>query len=75
MAYTPELSMEASSSLRRIAWALNVPMTKAMEKIFEYLPKILDREKICEGCRDKTKCQECGFNPHNQIQHKREMIA
>ena len=75
MAYTPELSMGASSSLRRIAWALNMPMTKAMEKVFEYLPKILDREKICEGCRDKTKCQECRFNPHNQIQHKREMIA
>jgi len=66
MAYTPELSMGDSCTLRRIAWALNVPMTKAMEKVFEYLPKILDREKVCQGCRDKTKCQGCAFNSHNQ---------
>ena len=72
MAYTPELSMGASSSLRRIAWALNVPMTKAMEKVFEYLPKILDREKICEGCRDKSKCSKCAFNSHNETQQEKE---
>lgn len=76
MAYTPELSIQSSSTLRRIAWGINLPMTKTIELIFEYLPKILDKEKICSGCRDKTKCQDCEFNsPQNQIQHKREMIA
>ena len=68
MAYTPELSMEASCMLRRIAWALNVPMTKAIEKVFEYLPTILDREKICQGCRDKSKCSNCAFSGNNQNQ-------
>jgi len=62
VAYTPELSMGASCTLRRIAWALDVPMTQAMERVFETLPKILDKKKVCEGCRDKSKCNECVFH-------------
>ena len=62
MAYTPELSMQSSRTLRRIAWALDMPMTKALEKVFEFLPEILDREKVCQKCRDKTKCSDCEFN-------------
>ncbi len=31
MAYTPELSMKSSCTLRRLAWALDMPMTKAMD--------------------------------------------
>jgi len=67
MAYTPELTMKSSSTLRRIAWALNIPMTKAIEKVFEYLPKILDSKKVCQGCHDKTRCSGCGFNSPDQI--------
>ncbi len=66
MAYTPELSLESSRTLRRISWALGVPMTKGIEFVFEYLPKILDREKVCEGCRDRSKCPECSFNRNKQ---------
>jgi hypothetical protein len=47
MAYTPELSMRASCTLRRIAWASNTTMSKSIKDIFEYLPKILDKEKVC----------------------------
>ena len=68
MAYTPELSLESSRTLRRISWALGVPMTKGIEFVFEYLPKILDREKVCQGCRDKSKCPGCAFGPNNQNQ-------
>ena len=68
MAYTPELSMESSRILRRISWALGVPMTKGIEFVFEYLPKILDKEKICQGCRDKSKCTGCTFCPSKQNQ-------
>jgi recombinational DNA repair protein RecR len=73
MAYTPDLSMGASSSLRRIAWALNVPMTKAIERVFETLPQILDARIICESCRDKSKCSECAFNSQNQTQQEKEV--
>ncbi|MDP2645318.1 MAG: hypothetical protein Q8P24_10290 [Desulfobacterales bacterium] len=66
MAYTPELSLESYRTLRRISWALGVPMTKGIEFVFEYLPKVLDRKRICQGCRDQTKCPECSFNRSNQ---------
>jgi len=62
MAYTPELSYKSSCTLRRIAWALRIPMTKAIEKVFEQMPVILDKEKVCQGCRDKTRCDDCAFN-------------
>ena len=62
MAYTPELSMEASCTLRRIAWALNLPMTQAIERVFEHLPRILDTRLVCEACRDRSRCSQCLFS-------------
>jgi recombinational DNA repair protein RecR len=62
MAYTPELSQEHSGTLRRIAWALEKPMTKAIEEVFSYLGKALDNKKVCEKCRDKSFCNLCVFN-------------
>ena len=74
MAYTPEMTMKSSSTLRRIAWALEMPMTKAIEKVFEYLPAILDSDKVCQACRDKSKCSECGFNSAKQNQDEKEVM-
>jgi hypothetical protein len=65
VAYTPELSFQSSCTLRRIAWALDVPMTQAMERVFEHLPRILDRKVICASCRDKTKCCKCSFSTNH----------
>jgi len=70
MAYTPELSMKSSCTLRRISWALGVPMTEGIDLVFDYIPKILDREKVCQGCRDKSKCAECAFGSNNQIRRE-----
>lgn len=61
MAYTPELHLDHSRILRRIAWALDTPMTKAMQEIFTWLPKVLDQHIICAKCRDKTRCKSCAF--------------
>ena len=72
MAYTPELSMKSSSTLRRIPWALEVPMTLGIEFVFEYLPKILDREKVCRACRDRSKCSNCEFNFQSRIHDENE---
>ena len=63
MAYTPELSYKASCTLRRIAWALGVPMTEGIERVFEHLPRILDGDIVCHACRDKSKYCECVFRP------------
>ena len=62
MAYTPELSQKHSCTLRRIAWALGIPMTKAMEAVFEHIVKIVDREKVCASCRDPSRCKTCEFS-------------
>ena len=61
MAYTPELSQKHSCTLRRIAWALNMPMTKAIEEVFDYLGVVMNRVIVCNACRDKTKCSTCVF--------------
>jgi recombinational DNA repair protein RecR len=75
MAYTPELSMKLSCTLRRIAWSLGVPMTKAIERVFEHLPQIQDRDKVCIACRDKSKCRECSFSNHQRKENHYEQRA
>jgi len=62
MAYTPELYYEYSCTLRRIAWSLKLPMTKAMPAVIDHYCKTIDTQKVCDRCRDKTKCDECSFN-------------
>jgi hypothetical protein len=62
MAYTPELDSHQSSTLRRIAWALDMPMTKAMTAVIEYVSDIIDNKRVCNACRDKTRCGSCPFN-------------
>lgn len=61
MAYTPELSLEHSRTLRRVAWALELPMTKAMGAVFNYVADNVDKKKVCAACKDKTRCQTCAF--------------
>jgi len=62
MAYTPELSRKDSSTLRRLAWGLNRPMTKTIQIVIEEYSKSVEQEQICKSCRDRTKCNECMFN-------------
>lgn len=71
MAYTPELSLKSSCTLRRIAWALGIPMTQAIERVFEHLPRILDQNKVCSACRDPTKCPHCAFSNSNPSTERR----
>jgi hypothetical protein len=59
MTYTPEMTMKSSRTLRRIAWALDMPMTKAIEK-------------VCQACRDRSKCSDCQFNFQARIHDEKE---
>ena len=68
VAYTPELSQRSSCTLRRIAWALKVPMTKAIEMVIEHIPEIVERKRVCEMCRDKSKCDDCYFSKLNVLE-------
>jgi len=65
MAYTPELSLKSSQTLRRIAWALDKPMTKAIEIVIKNITMFLDPKKVCEKCKDDSLCSECIFSPQN----------
>ena len=75
MAYTPELSMKSSQTLRRIAWFLNIPMTTALEQIVDVMPAFLDKEKVCEGCRDDSICQECVFSAQKHKARNKEVLC
>lgn len=61
MAYTPELSKRDSGILRRFAWGMGKPMTKATVELLEYLPHIVDKKAVCGKCRDKSFCKQCVF--------------
>ena len=61
MAYTPELSQKHSRTLRRIAWALGIPMTKAIEVVLDYVVNAVDSKKVCESCKDRSRCRDCVF--------------
>mgnify|MGYP006304839237 CR=1 FL=1 len=61
MAYTPELSQRHSGALRRLAWAVNKPMTKTLAQLFEFIGTNTDPFKVCSSCRDKSFCQMCVF--------------
>jgi len=63
MAYTPELNQEYSGALRRIAWALKTPMSKALIEIFDHVGSVIEKEKVCASCKDKTFCDRCIFCP------------
>ncbi|OGG43573.1 MAG: hypothetical protein A3F84_15630 [Candidatus Handelsmanbacteria bacterium RIFCSPLOWO2_12_FULL_64_10] len=64
MAYTPELSQRDSATLRRIAWALDVPMTEAITRVFVEIVSKVDGRKVCASCKDRTPCAVCAFNPN-----------
>lgn len=62
MAYTPELNQDYSGALRRIAWALDLPMTTALEEVILQVGREVDPKLICKTCRDNSFCKGCLFN-------------
>ena len=62
MAYTPEFNQDYSGALRRIAWALDLPMTTALEEVLFQVGREVDHKLICKACRDNSFCDKCLFN-------------
>jgi len=76
MAYTPELSSSGSATLRRMAWFLNEPMTKTLERLVEMTARHtaqISNGAICTACKDDSKCSICAFNPSETDTHNRKM--
>lgn len=71
MAYSPLLSNQSSCTLRRMAWALEIPMTQAAESIIVYMAKRIDSSIVCKKCQDKSKCNLCDFHSKSKNQKKK----
>ena len=65
MAYTPELSLEGSRTLRRIAWSLDKPMTETIEIVVKNITMFINPENVSAKCKDKSLCQGCLFSVQN----------
>ncbi len=57
MAYTPALERAMSGFVRRIAWALHIPMT--LEGVVLHVAEQTDPEKAYPFCLDSSRCGEC----------------
>ena len=68
--YSPEFSALAAISVRRLAWAMGVSMPAAVNIMVRLMPLVVNGQKVCQGCKDKTKCQYCSFLPAMPGQEK-----
>jgi len=66
MGYGPRLRPCTCISLKRLAWAMNLPMSLTLENIIKIIPRLIESKVICNGCRDATACDDCYFNPDNK---------
>jgi hypothetical protein len=60
--YSPQFSDMASISVRRFSWALNLSMPKAVDLMVKILNTVIVPSKVCQLCKDKSKCQACAFS-------------
>jgi hypothetical protein len=60
--YTPQFSLAATVSVRRLAWALGLTMPKAVDRIVAMLPSLVSPTVVCAACKDNSKCNACAFN-------------
>jgi hypothetical protein len=69
--YSPQFSQSAAVSVRRLAWALGKPMPATVDLMVQLVSSIVDQEKVCLACKDKTRCLACGFfnplAPHQRV--------
>ena len=73
--YTPQFSALASISVRRLAWAMGVSMPAAVNIMVRLMPSILNPSKVCQLCKDKTKCQSCSFLNQPTPQHDQDALS
>ena len=66
MAYGPQLRTKTSRSLRRLAWAMQLPMSRTLEELIKIIPHLIGSKPVCSACRDRSRCSECYFKPHGK---------
>jgi len=73
--YSPQFSQLAAVSVRRLAWALEMPMPKAVDHMVRLLPSIVDPSKVCLSCKDPSRCASCAFSAHSANPATLAMLA
>jgi len=68
--YSPEFSELAAVTVRRLAWAMKGSMGQAVDVLVKALPAFINAEKVCELCRDKTKCAVCACKSCGEMPKK-----
>ena len=69
--YSPQISSNAVFVLRRMAWGLGTPMTKAFNHaILALIPK-LNHTVVCAACKD----QRCSVCPLASYGSKAQLVA
>ena len=74
-AYTPQFTLQISAAVRRLAWSLNKPMTQAIKLLVKALPAIINPEKVCQKCKDKSVCKSCIFSRQYTAEEKAALLA
>ncbi len=64
--YTPQISRQAAFVLRRIAWGLGTPMTKALNHAILALVPKLNHSVVCAACKDQ-RCSVCPLASYGAV--------
>ena len=73
--YSPQFSQLAAVSVRRLAWAMAKPMPAAVDLMVSLIASIIEPEKICFACQDKTRCHSCSFSSPPTQQEQAALLA
>ena len=64
--YTPQFSRQSAFVLRRIAWGLGTPMTKALNHAILALVPKLNHAVVCAACKDQ-RCSVCPLASYGAV--------
>jgi len=59
--YTPRLSAASLCRLRRLAWAIDIPMTKTLDRLIELVCNRINAQAVCNACLDGSQCDIYGL--------------
>jgi recombinational DNA repair protein RecR len=68
--HSPDFSEIAAVTVRRLAWALGGNMGQAVDVLVKALPAFINTQKVCEVCKDKTKCSVCACKSRGEMPEK-----
>jgi hypothetical protein len=70
--YVPKISPVCLCRLRRIAWAVDQPMTRTLDRFVEFISRHINQQAVCNACLDSTQCEICGL--HELIKANRKPV-